>query len=94
MEKSKLIQELILKHTGFKVSVLKAKEIYEDVLTSFADEIVTENGLYLKGIGRINLKPSPERMVRNPKTGEKIIKKEGFRVSFKPSKALKISANE
>lgn len=93
MEKDKLIQHLVHSHTGMKVSLSHAKAIYDDLLEHFSEEIQGEKGLSLKGIGKITVKPSPERIVRNPKTGQEMVKPENKRVAFKPSAALKQAVN-
>lgn len=90
----KIIQEIILKHTGVKVSLTHSKNIYDDVLQNFIQEIQSEKGLSLKGIGKITVKNSPERKVRNPKTGEEMIKPENKRVAFKASTNIKNLVND
>lgn len=89
----KIIQEIILKHTGVRVSLNNSKDIYDDVLEHFIQEIQSEKGLSLKGIGKITVKDSPERKVRNPKTGEEMIKPENKRVAFKASANIKTLVN-
>lgn len=93
MEKERFVQELIQKHTGIKVSLINSKAIYEDLLTGFSEEIMSEKGLSLKGIGKLMVKESPERMVRNPRTGEEMIKPLNNRVAFKASNGLKQLVN-
>lgn len=89
----KTIQELVQKHTGVKVSLSNSKAIYDELLEHLSNEIQTEKGLSLKGIGKITVKDSPERVVRNPKTGQEMIKPKNKRLAFKASAAMKHLVN-
>lgn len=93
MDKNKLIQDLVLKHTGVKVSIKDSKAVYEDLLLHFSEEINSVEGLSLRGIGKLQVKNSPERKVRNPKTGDEMIKPLNKRVSFKASSLIKKTIN-
>ncbi|ABV95021.1 DNA-binding protein HU [Dinoroseobacter shibae DFL 12 = DSM 16493] len=65
-----------------------------DALTSIVTKEVTDGGaVTLPGIGKIYCRERPERMVRNPATGEQIKKDADKVVKVTIAKALKDSVN-
>ncbi len=65
-----------------------------DALTSIVTEEVGNGGaVTLPGVGKIACRARPERMVRNPATGEQIQKPADKVVKFTIAKALKDSVN-
>lgn len=93
MSKQKMLQEIILAHSGHKLSLSTIQSIEEDLHNLFIEEIQSEKGLSLKGIGKIYLAVSPKREVRNPATGKTMMKPENLRVAFKASQKLKDLVN-
>ncbi len=43
----------------------------------------------LPGVGALAMTPVPERVVRNPRTNEMLVKPAGFKPRFRPAAALK-----
>ena len=65
-----------------------------DALTGIITKTVAEGGaVTLPGVGKIYCRERPERMVRNPSTGEQIKKESDKVVKITVAKALKDSIN-
>jgi DNA-binding protein HU-beta len=65
-----------------------------DALTGIITETVSQGGaVTLPGVGKIYCRERPERMVRNPSTGEQIKKESDKVVKITVAKALKDSIN-
>ena len=65
-----------------------------DALTEIITSTVSEGGaVTLPGVGKIYCRERPERMVRNPSTGEQIKKEADKVVKITVAKALKDSIN-
>ena len=58
-----------------------------------AREVAAGGSLALPGLGKIACKARPERLVRNPATGEQVTKAADKQVKFAIAKALKDSVN-
>lgn len=66
-----------------------------DAITAIITEEVAQGGaVTLPGVGKIYCRERPERMVRNPATGEQIKKDSDKVVKMTIAKALKDSVNE
>jgi DNA-binding protein HU-beta len=65
-----------------------------DALTGIITKTVSEGGsVTLPGVGKIYCRERPERMVRNPSTGEQIKKEADKVIKITVAKALKESIN-
>ena len=87
--------ELILKlHT--KYSSLSLNDI-EKILDLFLNNIVkglqNSKKIELRGFGTFSKKINKEKFVRNPKTSQKIFKKENYKIHFKIGKILHLKIN-
>ncbi len=72
----------------------KAASAMLDALTGIITKTVAEGGaVTLPGVGKIYCRERPERMVRNPSTGEQIKKDSDKVVKITVAKALKDSIN-
>ena len=90
MTKAQLVAALAQKTGGDK----KAAGAMLDALTGIITETVAEGGaVTLPGVGKIYCRERPERMVRNPSTGEQIKKEADKVVKITVAKALKDSIN-
>ena len=58
-----------------------------------AREVAAGGAISLPGLGKIACKARPERLVRNPATGESVTKAADKQVKFTIAKALKDSVN-
>jgi integration host factor subunit beta len=87
--------ELILKlHT--KYSSLSLNDI-EKILDLFLNNIVkglqNSQKIELRGFGTFSKKINKEKFVRNPRTSQKIFKKENYKIHFKIGKILHLKIN-
>ena len=71
----------------------------ESIFNIFTKKIISalneDNNVELRGFGTLRKKINKEKEVRNPKTNEKIFKKENYKLHFKIGKILhnKINSN-
>ncbi|TNC48762.1 HU family DNA-binding protein [Rubellimicrobium rubrum] len=90
MTKAQLVAALAEATGGDK----KAAGAMLDALTGIITQTVSEGGaVTLPGVGKIYCRERPERMVRNPSTGEQIKKESDKVVKVTVAKALKDSIN-
>ena len=82
--------DLILKLRA-KYSALSLNDI-EKILDLFLNNIVkglqNSHKIELRGFGTFSKKINKEKFVRNPKTNQKIFKKENYKIHFKIGKIL------
>ena len=93
MLKSDILKKLELKHQN-----LSQNDI-EQVFNIFVKKIVSalkdDKNVELRGFGTLKKKINKAKQVRNPKTNEKLYKKENFKLHFKIGKILhnKLNSN-
>ena len=90
MTKTQLVAALAEKMDSDKKSATVALEALTDLITS---EVAGGGAVTLPGIGKFYCKERPERMVRNPATGEMLPKPADKQVKVTIAKALKDSVN-
>ena len=90
MTKAQLVAALAEETNGDK----KVASAMLDALTGIITETVSEGGaVTLPGVGKIYCRERPERMARNPATGEQIQKPADKVIKVTVAKALKDSIN-
>ena len=86
MLKSQILQEIQKKHNNLSINDL------EFILKIFTKKIVSSlnNGskVEIRGFGTLSKKENKEKLVRNPKTNEKIYKDKTYKLHFKIGKIL------
>ena len=91
MLKSDIIKELELKHQNLSESDI------EQILNIFTKKIIYalkyDKNVELRGFGTLKKKTNKAKQVRNPKTNEKLFKKENFKLHFKTGKILHSKLN-
>jgi len=90
MTKAQLIAALAEKTETDKKSAAAALDALVAIIT---DEVSGGGAVTLPGVGKIYCRERPERMVRNPATGEQIKKESDKVVKMTIAKALKDSVN-
>lgn len=90
MTKTQLVAALAEKMDADKKTAGAALEAVVDIITS---EVSAGGAVTLPGIGKIYCRERPERMVRNPATGEQFKKEADKQVKMTITKALKDSVN-
>ena len=86
MLKSELIIQLSKQYKTLSIDDI------ETIINLFFKKILTgldeEHNIEIRGFGTFSSKLNKEKYVRNPKTNEKIFKKEGHKIHFKIGKIL------
>ena len=90
MTKTQLVAALAERMDTDKKSATAALEAITGLIT---DEVSGGGAVTLPGVGKIYCRERPERMVRNPATGEQIKKDADKVVKMTIAKALKDSVN-
>ena len=91
MLKSDILKKLELKHKNLSESDV------EQILNIFIKKIISalknDNNVEIRGFGTLKKKINKAKQVRNPKTNEKLYKKENFKLHFKTGKILNNKLN-
>tara|TARA_Y100000741_G_C17841624_1_gene390865 strand:- start:156 stop:452 length:297 start_codon:yes stop_codon:yes gene_type:complete len=86
MLKSEILQEIQKKHNNLSINDI------EFILKIFTKKIVSSlnngNNVEIRGFGTLSKKENKEKLVRNPKTNEKIYKDKTYKLHFKIGKIL------
>lgn len=90
MTKTQLVAALAEKMDADKKTAGTALDAIIDIIT---DEVSAGGAVTLPGVGKIYCRERPERMVRNPATGEQFQKEADKQVKMTIAKALKDSVN-
>jgi DNA-binding protein HU-beta len=90
MTKAQLVAALADKMGADKKTAGAALDALGDVVTS---EVLAGGAVTIPGVGKITCRTRPERMVRNPATGEQIKKDADKVVKISVAKSLKDAIN-
>ena len=90
MTKTQLVAALAERLESDKKSAGQAIDALTDIITR---EVSQGGAVTLPGLGKFYMRERPERMVRNPATGEQIKKDADKQVKVTVAKALKDSVN-
>lgn len=90
MTKTQLVAALAEKMDADKKTAGAALDAIGEIITA---EVAGGGAVTLPGVGKIYCRERPERMVRNPATGETIKKEADKQVKVTIAKALKDSVN-
>ena len=90
MTKTQLVAALAEKMDADKKMAGVALDAICEIIT---DEVAAGGAVTLPGVGKVYCKERPERMVRNPATGEQFQKEADKQVKVTIAKALKDSVN-
>jgi nucleoid DNA-binding protein len=93
MLKSNIIKKLELKHQNLSESDIE--QIFNIFIKKIVYALKDSKNVELRGFGTLKKKVNKAKQVRNPKTNEKLYKKENFKLHFKIGKILhsKINSN-
>ena len=91
MTKTQLVAALAEKMDTDKKAAGAALDAITDIITA---EVAGGGAVTIPGVGKFYCKERPERMVRNPATGEQIKKEADKQVKVTIAKALKDSVND
>lgn len=90
MTKTQLVAAIAEAMGGDKKTAAAALDAVTSVVTA---EVAAGGAVTLPGIGKVACRARPERMVRNPATGEQMKKAADKQVKFTIAKSLKDSVN-
>jgi DNA-binding protein HU-beta len=90
MTKAQLVAAIAEKMGGDKKTASAALDALSEVVAS---EVTGGGAVTIPGVGKITCRERPERMVRNPATGEQIKKEADKVVKMTVAKSLKDSIN-
>tara|TARA_B100001057_G_C22294036_1_gene735657 strand:- start:319 stop:600 length:282 start_codon:yes stop_codon:yes gene_type:complete len=93
MLKSEILKKLGLKHQNLSESDIE--QIFNIFIKKTISALKDNKNVELRGFGTFKKKVNKAKPVRNPKTNEKLFKKENFKLHFKTGKILhsKINSN-
>jgi DNA-binding protein HU-beta len=90
MTKTQLVAAIADEMGGDKKTAAAALDAVTAIVTK---EVAAGGAVTIPGIGKVYCRERPERMVRNPATGEQIKKEADKQVKVTVAKALKDSVN-
>jgi len=91
MLKSNILNKLELKHKNLSES--DVEQIFNIFLKKIILALKDGRNVELRGFGTLKKKVNKAKQVRNPKTNEKLYKKENFKLHFKSGKILHCKLN-
>ena len=91
MLKSDILKKLGLKHQNLSESDIE--QIFNIFIKKIVSALKDDKNVELRGFGTLKKKINKAKHVRNPKTNEKLFKKENFKLHFKTGKILHSKLN-
>ena len=93
MLKSQILEKLHKRHNN--LSIEDIENLFENFIKILVDNLKIGKNIEIRGFGTISKKINKEKMVRNPKTNERIFKKNSYKLHYKIGKTLhkKINVN-
>ena len=91
MLKSDILKKLGLKHQNLSESDIE--QIFNIFTKKIMSALKNDKNVELRGFGTLKKKINKAKQVRNPKTNEKLYKKENFKLHFKTGKILHSKLN-
>ena len=86
MLKSQILEKLHKKHNN--LSFEDINDLFDIFIKKISTSLQKGNNIEIRGFGTLSRKVNKEKFVRNPKTNEKIFKKQNFKLHFKIGKIL------
>ena len=89
-----MLIQLHKKHNN--LSTEDIEHLFNILIKKISNSLRVGNNIELRGFGTISRKINKEKVVRNPKTNEKLFKKQSYKLHFKIGKILhnKINSSE
>jgi integration host factor subunit beta len=92
MLKSNILKKLGLKHENLSDSDIEL--VFNIFIKKIISALKDNKNVELRGFGTLKKKLNKAKQVRNPKTNEKLFKKENFKLHFKTGKILHSKLNQ
>ena len=86
MLKSQILEELHQKH--YNLSKEDIDTLFEIFLKKLVNSLKNGRNIEIRGFGTLTRKINKEKIVRNPKTNEKLFKNQSYKLHFKIGKIL------
>ena len=86
MLKSHILEKLYKKHNNLSSEDIEM--LFNIFVKKISDSLKDGNNIEIRGFGTLSRKINKEKMVRNPKTNEKIFKNKSYKLHFKIGKIL------
>ena len=83
--KAEIIQEV---SSAIGLTKLETEAILNAVISKITKSLESKRRVEIRGFGTLSKKNNKSKMVRNPKTNEKIFKEKSFKLHFKIGKTL------
>ena len=91
MLKSNILKKLGLKHENLSEGDIEL--IFNIFIKKITSALKNDKNVEIRGFGTLKKKINKAKQVRNPKTNEKLYKKENFKLHFKTGKILHSKLN-
>tara|TARA_B100000900_G_C20241336_1_gene578048 strand:- start:65 stop:352 length:288 start_codon:yes stop_codon:yes gene_type:complete len=92
MLKSEILEELHKKHKNLKIEDIEL--LFNIFINKISNSLNLGKKIEIRGFGTISRKINKEKMVRNPKTNEKLFKNQSYKLHFKIGKVLHKKIND
>jgi len=94
MLKSEILVKLNQKYSNFSANDIE--NLFNIFIKEITNSLKVGKNIEIRGFGTLSKKDNKEKMVRNPKTNEKIFKEKSFKLHFKIGKTLhkRINSNQ
>ena len=94
MLKSEILEKLNQKYSNFSANDIE--NLFNIFIKEISNSLKVGKNIEIRGFGTLSKKDNKEKMVRNPKTNEKIFKEKSFKLHFKIGKTLhkRINSNQ
>ena len=86
MLKSQILEKLHKKHNNLNFEDIEY--LFEIFIKKMSNSLRKGQNIEIRGFGTISRKINKEKLVRNPKTNEKLFKNKSFKLHFKIGKVL------
>ena len=86
MLKSQILEKLQIKHNN--LSSEDIEDLFEIFIKKISSSLHNGQNIEIRGFGTLSRKVNKEKMVRNPKTNEKLFKSKSYKLHFKIGKIL------
>ena len=86
MLKSEILSKLNQKYSNFSANDIE--NLFNIFIKEISNSLKVGKNIEIRGFGTLSKKDNKEKMVRNPKTNEKLFKKQSYKLHFKIGKIL------
>ena len=86
MLKSQILEKLHKKHNNLNFEDIE--DLFEIFIKKMSNSLRKGQNIEIRGFGTISRKINKEKIVRNPKTNEKLFKNKSYKLHFKIGKSL------